>query len=76
MANEPILIPAKVVHNWDFKKYPVSQRAFNYIDEIKDHPTIDLKVKIFRILLNVLLYIIHINFLFVGIKSVHLHGNR
>jgi hypothetical protein len=44
MSPEDIPIPARIIHNWDFKPYPVSQKAFNYINEIKDHPTIDFKV--------------------------------
>lgn len=44
MSPEAIPIPARIIHNWDFKIYPVSQKAFNYIQEIHGHPTIDLKV--------------------------------
>lgn len=44
MSNELISIPARIVHNWDFKPYPVSKKAFDYIKEIKDHPVIDFKV--------------------------------
>ncbi|CAH0562059.1 unnamed protein product [Brassicogethes aeneus] len=44
MSPELITIPARIIHNWDFKLYEVSQKAFNYIDEIKDHPTIDFKI--------------------------------
>ncbi|XP_063928476.1 uncharacterized protein LOC135141361 isoform X2 [Zophobas morio] len=44
MSEEEIPIPARIIHNWDFKPYPVSQKAFNYINEVKDHPTIDFKV--------------------------------
>lgn len=44
MSVELVAIPARIIHNWDFKRYPVSQRAYNYIEEVKDHPTIDLKV--------------------------------
>lgn len=49
MSAESITIPARIIHNWDFKRYSVSQRAYNYIEEIKDHPTIDLKVLIFNL---------------------------
>lgn len=38
------MIPARIIHNWDYREYKVSQKAYNYIEEIKDHPTIDLKV--------------------------------
>ncbi|KAL1492935.1 hypothetical protein ABEB36_011098 [Hypothenemus hampei] len=44
MSPELIPIPARIIYNWDFKPYPVSQKSFNYINEIKDHPVIDFKV--------------------------------
>lgn len=44
MNSEEINIPARIIHNWDFKLYPVSQKSFSYINEIKDHPVIDFKV--------------------------------
>ncbi|XP_060515935.1 uncharacterized protein LOC132695600 [Cylas formicarius] len=44
MSPEKMSIPARIIHNWDFKQYPVSQKSFDYINEIKDHPVIDLKI--------------------------------
>ncbi|GJQ73967.1 hypothetical protein Trydic_g11883 [Trypoxylus dichotomus] len=44
MCETPIIIPARIIHNWDYREYRVSQRAYNYIEEIKDHPMIDLKI--------------------------------
>lgn len=44
ISAEFIQLPSRIIHNWDFKTYQVSQKALNYINEIKDHPTIDLKV--------------------------------
>ncbi|KAK9890427.1 hypothetical protein WA026_010516 [Henosepilachna vigintioctopunctata] len=44
MSNETTPIPARIIHNWDFNYYHVSQRSFNYINEVKDHPLIDFKV--------------------------------
>lgn len=44
MSGEEITIPARIIHNWDFKLYPVSKKSFNYVNEIKDHPVIDFKV--------------------------------
>ncbi|KAL3289564.1 hypothetical protein HHI36_022981 [Cryptolaemus montrouzieri] len=44
MSDENISIPARIIHNWDFNSYPVSQRSFNYIKEVKDHPILDFKV--------------------------------
>lgn len=44
MTTESVQLSARIIHNWDFKTYQVSQKALNYINEIKDHPTIDLKI--------------------------------
>ncbi|CAH1980518.1 unnamed protein product [Acanthoscelides obtectus] len=44
MSFEQIPVPARIIHNWDFKAYPVSKRGSKYIDEIKDCPVIDFKV--------------------------------
>lgn len=43
MASEEIVIPARIIYNWDYKKYPVSQSAFNCLNEIKDDPLVDFK---------------------------------
>lgn len=43
MSSEETAIPSRIIHNWDFKLYPVSKKGFNYINEIKDHPVIDFK---------------------------------
>ncbi|KAM1786212.1 hypothetical protein FF1_038916 [Malus domestica] len=37
-TNEIAIIPARVLHNWDFTKYPVSQYAKSYLDSIHDQP--------------------------------------
>ncbi|XP_044764926.1 sorting nexin-29 isoform X2 [Coccinella septempunctata] len=44
MSDKSIPIPARIIHNWDFSPYPVSQRSYNYINEIKENPVIDFKV--------------------------------
>lgn len=44
MSNEFLSIPARIVHNWDFKPYQISKKALDYIIEVKDHPIIDFKV--------------------------------
>ncbi|XP_076261156.1 pleckstrin homology and RUN domain containing M1 [Rhynchophorus ferrugineus] len=44
MHEEAVSIPARIIHNWDFEKYSVSRKSFNYINEIKDHPVIDFKI--------------------------------
>ncbi|XP_046482575.1 uncharacterized protein Plekhm1 [Neodiprion pinetum] len=42
MAEEEFLIPSRVIHNWDLKRYPVSQKAARYLN---DCPVLlDLKV--------------------------------
>ncbi|ERL86183.1 uncharacterized protein LOC109540991 [Dendroctonus ponderosae] len=43
MSVEEVTIPARMIHNWDFKVYPVSQKSFNYLNEVKDYPVIDFK---------------------------------
>ncbi|XP_048443825.1 uncharacterized protein LOC125467855 [Pyrus x bretschneideri] len=37
-TNEIAIIPARVLHNWDFTQYPVSQYAKSYLDSIHDQP--------------------------------------
>ncbi|XP_046405631.1 uncharacterized protein LOC124170748 isoform X2 [Ischnura elegans] len=41
---DEMIIPARVVHNWDFKKYPVSRSAAAFLNEIQHQPLLDLKV--------------------------------
>ncbi|ENN74188.1 hypothetical protein YQE_09161, partial [Dendroctonus ponderosae] len=43
MSVEEVTIPARMIHNWDFKVYPVSQKSFNYLNEVKDYPMINFK---------------------------------
>lgn len=43
ISKDEIPIPARIIHNWDFKVYQVSEKALKYIEEIKDHPVIDFK---------------------------------
>ncbi|XP_018328624.1 pleckstrin homology domain-containing family M member 3 isoform X2 [Agrilus planipennis] len=38
-----MVIPARIVHNWDFKKYSVSKKAEEYVNEFKEMPTINMK---------------------------------
>ncbi|XP_066158249.1 uncharacterized protein Plekhm1 [Euwallacea fornicatus] len=44
MHPEEMAIPARIVHNWDFKNYPLSQKSASYLNEIKDYPVIDFKI--------------------------------
>lgn len=37
-TNETAVLPARVLHNWDFTQYPVSQFAKSYLDSIYDQP--------------------------------------
>lgn len=37
------IIPARVVHNWDFKRYPVSKKAALFLLEFQHHAWIDMK---------------------------------
>ncbi|XP_057519495.1 uncharacterized protein LOC130800147 isoform X1 [Amaranthus tricolor] len=37
-TNENAVLPARVLHNWDFTPYPVSQMAKSYLDSIVDKP--------------------------------------
>lgn len=63
MHEETISIPARIIHNWDFEKYSVSQKSFNYINEIKDHPVIDFKVTLIlyrALMFNLIFYVFKI----------------
>lgn len=37
-TNETAVLPARVLHHWDFSQYPVSQLAKSYLDSINDQP--------------------------------------
>ncbi|KAM3966539.1 uncharacterized protein ACR2FA_012078 [Aphomia sociella] len=37
------IIPARVIHNWDFKKYAVSKKSALFLLEFQHHPWIDMK---------------------------------
>ncbi|XP_038878899.1 uncharacterized protein LOC120070994 isoform X2 [Benincasa hispida] len=37
-TNEMAVIPARVLHHWDFTRHPVSQLAKSYLDSIHDQP--------------------------------------
>lgn len=40
---EMTVVPARVIHNWDFRNRPVSQRAKETLAILHDRPTIDLQ---------------------------------
>ncbi|XP_075165423.1 pleckstrin homology and RUN domain containing M1 [Haematobia irritans] len=44
MDIEPVIIPAKIIYNWDFRKYFVSKKAASFLAEFRTQPFIDLKL--------------------------------
>uniref|UniRef100_A0A1I8MSZ2 RUN domain-containing protein n=1 Tax=Musca domestica TaxID=7370 RepID=A0A1I8MSZ2_MUSDO len=44
MDMEPVIIPAKIIYNWDFRKYVVSKKAASFLAEFRTQPFIDLKL--------------------------------
>lgn len=44
MAYELHEIPSRVISNWDFQKYPISQRAAAFLNEFRYHGFIDMKI--------------------------------
>lgn len=45
MDMEQLMIPAKIIYNWDFRKYAVSKRAALFLTEFRNQPVIDLEVR-------------------------------
>lgn len=41
-TNETAVLPARVLHHWDFTHYPVSQLAKSYLDSIHEHVILKL----------------------------------
>lgn len=44
MSNETFQIPARVIFNWDFKWYSVSEKAASFFKEFRYEPFIDLQL--------------------------------
>lgn len=44
MSTELYAIPAKIIYNWDFKKYSVSLNAASFLNDFQYKPFIDLKL--------------------------------
>lgn len=44
------MIPAKIIYNWDFKPYIISEESAKFIKSFKTEPFIDLKVSTFFLL--------------------------
>lgn len=47
MTIEKFQIPAKIIYNWDFKKYAVSKKAAEFLEDQKSQPLIDLEVSLY-----------------------------
>ncbi|XP_073972423.1 pleckstrin homology and RUN domain containing M1 isoform X2 [Rhodnius prolixus] len=37
------VIPARIIHNWDFTKYPVCNRSAAFLIEVQDYPLFDIR---------------------------------
>lgn len=44
MAADPYAIPSRIINNWDFRKYSVSQKAAAFLNEYKYRAFIDMKL--------------------------------
>ncbi|XP_022232872.2 uncharacterized protein LOC111081190 [Drosophila obscura] len=44
MDVETQLIPARIIYNWDFRKYSVSKRAATFLAEFRSQPFLDMQV--------------------------------
>lgn len=44
MSVETFIIPSRAIFNWDFKRYPVSEKAGTFFKEFQYEPFIDLSV--------------------------------
>lgn len=42
------IIPARVIFNWDFRKYPISKKSESFIIEFKNEPLINIKVRTYQ----------------------------
>lgn len=43
-TNDEALIPARVIHNWNFRKYPVAKRNKHLLGSIESEPLFDIKL--------------------------------
>ncbi|GLV37637.1 Pleckstrin homology and RUN domain containing M1 [Carabus blaptoides fortunei] len=43
ISPEPVVIPSRIVHNWDFKQYHVSKKAATFLSDVKNHPLLNMK---------------------------------
>jgi hypothetical protein len=42
-SNEKTRIPARILHQWNFKEYPVSEFAYKFLQEYADHPIYNVR---------------------------------
>lgn len=42
--NDESFIPARIIHNWDFNKYPVCKRSKAFLSRVVKDPLLDIKV--------------------------------
>jgi hypothetical protein len=42
-SNEKIRIPARILHQWNFKEYSVSEFAYKFLTEYSDHPIYNVR---------------------------------
>ncbi|CAG9816690.1 unnamed protein product [Phaedon cochleariae] len=75
MSSESVQIPARIVHNWDFKTYPISRKGKKYIEEVKDHPILDFKVNILILLTDYKLYFFTFQFSWLAKDCNQFHMN-
>lgn len=41
--NDEYYIPARIVHNWDFRKHKVSKKSLEFLQEVEEQPHIDIE---------------------------------
>lgn len=41
--NDEFVIPARIIHNWDFKKYKVAKYTKLFLEQIEEEPLIDIR---------------------------------
>lgn len=42
-VSEEWVIPSRIIHNWDFRRYPVCQNAASFLSQVQHHPLLDIK---------------------------------
>lgn len=43
-SNEDWVIPSRIIHNWDFRRYPVCPNAASFLSQVQHHPLLDIKI--------------------------------